>query len=117
MHATSSTTDVSEVDKLADQLLTLLRLFLKSCHSSLMRLKRFALRFKSLLMNKEKLLELAKIPFERGNCSELLLKKAPESLEIPASVLFYVFSPDWLSLPELTPTRMTFELADYHLDE
>ncbi|GKF39681.1 hypothetical protein Tco_0119742, partial [Tanacetum coccineum] len=71
---------------------------------------RFTPTIKSLLMNKEKLLELAKIPLNE-NCSAMLLKKLPKSLEMyatpwPESFLFY------LSLHELTPTRMTLELAD-----
>ncbi|GJV49562.1 reverse transcriptase domain-containing protein [Tanacetum coccineum] len=43
--------------------------------------KDFAPTIKSLLMNKEKLLELAKIPLNK-NCSAMLLKKLPEKLEI-----------------------------------
>nr|GEX92325.1 hypothetical protein [Tanacetum cinerariifolium] len=50
---------------------------------------------KSLLTNKDKLFELAKVLFNE-NCSAMLLKKLPEKLEDP----------------ELTPTRMTLELAD-----
>ncbi|GJS93611.1 hypothetical protein Tco_0800579 [Tanacetum coccineum] len=44
---------------------------------------RFAPTIKSLLMNKEKLLELAKIPLTE-NCSAMLLKKIPEKLGDPA---------------------------------
>ncbi|GJY49868.1 reverse transcriptase domain-containing protein [Tanacetum coccineum] len=66
---------------------------------------RFAPTIRNLLVNKEKLLELAKIPLNK-NFSAMLLKKLPKSLEIPASFLYH------LSLPELTPTRMTLELAD-----
>ncbi|GJZ60603.1 ribonuclease H-like domain-containing protein [Tanacetum coccineum] len=40
---------------------------------------RFAPTIKSLIMNKEKLLELAKIPLNE-NCSAMLLKKLPEKL-------------------------------------
>ncbi|GJU44055.1 reverse transcriptase domain-containing protein [Tanacetum coccineum] len=72
---------------------------------ALLLMPRFAPTIKSLLMNKEKLLELAKIPLNE-NCSAMLLKKLPEKLGDPASFLFH------LSLPELTPTRMTLELAD-----
>nr|GEU94303.1 hypothetical protein [Tanacetum cinerariifolium] len=60
---------------------------------------KFASTIKSLLMNKDKLFELAKVSLNE-NCSAMLLKKLPKSLEIR------------LSLPKLTPTRMTFELAD-----
>ncbi|GKE15686.1 reverse transcriptase domain-containing protein [Tanacetum coccineum] len=69
---------------------------------ALLLIPRFAPTIKSLLMNKEKLLELAKIPLNE-NCSAMLLKKLPE---IPASFLFH------LSLLELLTTRMTLELAD-----
>ncbi|GJX44507.1 reverse transcriptase domain-containing protein [Tanacetum coccineum] len=85
-------------------------------------------------MNKEKLLELAKIPLNE-NCSAMLLKKLPEKLGDPGKFLIPCDFPGmdvchaladlgasinlmplsiWkkLSLPELTPTRMTLELAD-----
>ncbi|GJT28307.1 reverse transcriptase domain-containing protein [Tanacetum coccineum] len=88
----------------------------------------------NLLMNKEKFLELAKIPLNE-NCSAMLLKKLPEKLGDPgkflnpcnfprmdvchaladlgASInLMPLFFWKKLSLPELTPTRMTLELAD-----
>ncbi|GKB44290.1 reverse transcriptase domain-containing protein [Tanacetum coccineum] len=59
---------------------------------ALFLMPRFAPTIRNLLMNKEKLLELAKIPLNE-NCSAMLLKKL-------------------LSLPELTLTRITLELAD-----
>nr|GEV78287.1 reverse transcriptase domain-containing protein [Tanacetum cinerariifolium] len=89
---------------------------------------------KSLLANKDKLFELAKIPLNE-NCSAMLLKKLPEKLRDPgkflipcdfsgidvchaltdlgASINLMPLS-IWkkLSLPELTPTRVTLELAD-----
>ncbi|GJX18581.1 reverse transcriptase domain-containing protein [Tanacetum coccineum] len=89
---------------------------------------------KKLLMNKEKLLELAKISLNE-NCSAMLLKKLPEKLgdlgkflipcnfsgmdvchslaDLGASINLMPLS-FWkkLSLPELTPTHMTLELAD-----
>ncbi|GJS46627.1 reverse transcriptase domain-containing protein [Tanacetum coccineum] len=92
----------------------------------------------NLLMNKEKLLELAKIPLNE-NCSAMLLKKLPEKLGDPdkflipcdfsgmdichaladlgASINLMPLS-IWkkLSLPKLTPTRMTLELADRSTD-
>ncbi|GJW18363.1 reverse transcriptase domain-containing protein [Tanacetum coccineum] len=88
---------------------------------------RFAPTIKSLLMNKEKILELAKIPLNE-NCSAMLLKKLLEKLgdlnkflipcdyalaDLGASINLMPLS-IWkkLSLPELTPTRMTLELAD-----
>ncbi|GJT65457.1 reverse transcriptase domain-containing protein [Tanacetum coccineum] len=95
---------------------------------------RFAPTIKSLLMNKEKLLELAKIPLNE-NCSAMLLKKLPEKLGDPDKFFIPCDFPGmdvchaladlgasinlmpisiWkkLSLPELTPTRMILELAD-----
>ncbi|GJV55422.1 reverse transcriptase domain-containing protein [Tanacetum coccineum] len=100
---------------------------------ALLLMPRFAPTIKSLLMNKEKLLELAKIPLNE-NCSAMLLKKLPEKLGDPgkflipcnflgmdvchaladlgASINLMPLS-IWkkLSLPELTPTQMTLELA------
>ncbi|GKB96551.1 reverse transcriptase domain-containing protein [Tanacetum coccineum] len=101
---------------------------------ALLLMPRFAPTIKSLLMNKEKLLELAKIPLNE-NCLAMLLKKPPEKLGDPGKFLILCnFSgmdvchaladlgasinlmplSIWknLSLPELTPTRMTLELAD-----
>nr|GEU85392.1 reverse transcriptase domain-containing protein [Tanacetum cinerariifolium] len=89
---------------------------------------------KSLLTNKDKLFELAKIPLNE-NCSAMLLKKLPQKLGDPDEFLIPCDFPRidvchaladlsasinlmplsiWknLSLPELTPTRMTLELAD-----
>ncbi|GKF92009.1 reverse transcriptase domain-containing protein, partial [Tanacetum coccineum] len=101
---------------------------------TLLLMPRFAPMIKSLLMNKEKLLELAKIPLNE-NCSAMLLKKLPEKLGDPNKFLIPCNFPGmdvchaladlgasinlmplsiWkkLSIPELTPTRMTLELAD-----
>ncbi|GJW32813.1 retrovirus-related pol polyprotein from transposon TNT 1-94 [Tanacetum coccineum] len=68
---------------------------------ALLLMPRFAPTIKSLLMNKEKLLELAKIPLNE-NCSAMLLKKLPKKLGDPGN----------FPCRELTPTRMTLELAD-----
>nr|GFA74963.1 reverse transcriptase domain-containing protein [Tanacetum cinerariifolium] len=88
----------------------------------------------SLLTNKDKLFELAKVPLNE-NCSAMLLKKLPKKLGDPDKFLIPCDFPRmdvchaladlgasinlmplsiWikLSLPELTPTRMTLELAD-----
>ncbi|GJT28186.1 reverse transcriptase domain-containing protein [Tanacetum coccineum] len=73
---------------------------------ALLLMPRFAPTIKSLLMNKEKLLELAKIPLNE-NCSAMLLKKLPEKLGDPGKFLI-----PCLSLPELTPIQMTLELVD-----
>ncbi|GJW66865.1 reverse transcriptase domain-containing protein [Tanacetum coccineum] len=94
----------------------------------------FAPTIRNLLMNKEKLLELAKIPLNE-NCLAMLLKKLLEKLGDPGKFLIPCNFPGmdichaladlgasinlmplsfWknLSLPELTPTRMTLKLAD-----
>ncbi|GKA89532.1 hypothetical protein Tco_0811344 [Tanacetum coccineum] len=47
---------------------------------------RFAPTIRNLLMNKEKLLEFAKIPLNE-NCSVMLLKKLPEKLRDPGKFL------------------------------
>ncbi|GKA27254.1 reverse transcriptase domain-containing protein [Tanacetum coccineum] len=94
----------------------------------------FALTIKSLLTNKEKLFELAKTPLNEHYLA-VLLKKLPEKLGDPDKFLIPCDFPGmeeclalsnlgasinliplsvWkkLSLPELTPTCMTLELAD-----
>nr|GEV16087.1 reverse transcriptase domain-containing protein [Tanacetum cinerariifolium] len=101
---------------------------------ALLLMPKFASTIKSLLTNKDKLFELAKIPLNE-NCSAMLLKKLPENLEDPGKFLIpcdflgmdvchaladlgvsIKLMPlsigKKLSLPELTPTRMTLELAD-----
>nr|GEY19325.1 retrotransposable element Tf2 [Tanacetum cinerariifolium] len=101
---------------------------------ALLLMPKFASTIKSLFTNKDKLFELAKIPLNE-NCSAMLLKKLPQKLRDPGKFLIpcdfpgmdvcHVFSDlgasinlmplfIWkkLSLPELTPTRMTLELAD-----
>nr|GEV28870.1 reverse transcriptase domain-containing protein [Tanacetum cinerariifolium] len=101
---------------------------------ALLLMPKFASTIKSLLTNKDKLFELAKVPLNE-NCSAMLLKKLPEKLGDPAKFLIPCDFPGidvchaladlgasinlmplsiWkkLSLPELTPTRMTLELAD-----
>nr|GEY09284.1 reverse transcriptase domain-containing protein [Tanacetum cinerariifolium] len=101
---------------------------------ALLLMPKFASTIKSLLTNKDKLVELAKIPLKE-NCSAMLLKKLPEKLGDPGKFLIPCDFPRmdvchalanldasinlmplsiWkkLSLPELTPTRMTLELVD-----
>ncbi|GJV85750.1 reverse transcriptase domain-containing protein [Tanacetum coccineum] len=108
--------------------------FYISFTDALFLMTRFAPTIRNLLMNKEKLLELAKIPLNE-NCSAMLLKKLSEKLGDPGKFLIPCNFPGmdvchtlvnlgasinlmplsfWknLSLPELTPTRMTLELAD-----
>nr|GEW18974.1 reverse transcriptase domain-containing protein [Tanacetum cinerariifolium] len=101
---------------------------------ALLLMPKFASTIKSLLTNKDKLFELPKIPLNE-NCSAMLLKKLPEKLgdldrflipcdfigidvchalaDLGASINLMPLS-IWekLSLPKLTPTRMTLELAD-----
>nr|GEU29480.1 reverse transcriptase domain-containing protein [Tanacetum cinerariifolium] len=101
---------------------------------TLILMPKFASTIKSLLTNKDKLFELAKIPLNE-NFSTMLLKKLPEKLGDPGKCLIpcdfpgidvchaladlgasinLMPLPIWkkLSLPELTPTRMTLELSD-----
>nr|GEZ61168.1 reverse transcriptase domain-containing protein [Tanacetum cinerariifolium] len=79
---------------------------------ALLLMPKFASTIKSLLTNKGKLFELAKILLNE-NCSAMLLKKLPEKLGDPGKFLVPRDFPRMdLSLPELTPTRMTLELAD-----
>nr|GEX01409.1 DNA-directed DNA polymerase [Tanacetum cinerariifolium] len=101
---------------------------------ALLLMPKFASTIKSLLVNKDKLFELAKVPLNE-NCSAMLLKKLPKNLGDPGKFLIPCDFPGmevchaladlgasinimplliWkkLSLPELTPTRMTLELAD-----
>nr|GEU78243.1 hypothetical protein [Tanacetum cinerariifolium] len=80
---------------------------------ALLLMPKFSSTIKSLLANKDKLFELAKVSLNE-NCSAMLPKKLPEKLgDSGASINLMPFS-IWkkLSLPELTPTRMTLELAD-----
>ncbi|GJY03186.1 reverse transcriptase domain-containing protein [Tanacetum coccineum] len=102
---------------------------------SLLHMPKFASMFKSLLNNKEKLFNLAKTPMNE-NCSAVILKKFPEKLGDPDKFLIPCGFPElveclaladlgasinlmplsiWkkLSLPELTPTQMILELADW----
>ncbi|GJX02003.1 reverse transcriptase domain-containing protein [Tanacetum coccineum] len=100
---------------------------------ALAHMPKFAKMVKDLLTNKEKLLELANTPLNE-NCSVVILKRLPEKLgdtrrflipcdfyglescmalaDLGASINLMPLSV-WktLSLPELTPTRMTLELA------
>ncbi|GJX70412.1 reverse transcriptase domain-containing protein [Tanacetum coccineum] len=100
---------------------------------ALTHMPKFAKMVKDILSNKEKLLEWANTPLNE-NCLAVLLKKLPEKLgdtgrflipcdfyglesymalaDLGASINLmplFVWKP--LSLPELTPTRMTLELS------
>ncbi|GJT60846.1 reverse transcriptase domain-containing protein [Tanacetum coccineum] len=105
-----------------------------SFDDALLHMPKFASMFKSLLNNKEKLFDLVKTPVNE-NCSAVILKKLPEKLGDPGKFLIPCDFQElvecsaladlgasinlmplsvWkkLSLPELTSTRMTLELAD-----
>ncbi|GKC39468.1 reverse transcriptase domain-containing protein [Tanacetum coccineum] len=131
--------DQKSRDKASNQMEKIFQIFQDlhfniSFADALLLMPRFAPTIKSLLMNKEKFLELAKIPLNE-NCSAMLLKKLPETLgdsgkfripcnfpgmdvchalaDLGASInLMPLFFWKKLSLPELTPTRMTLKLAD-----
>ncbi|GJW36807.1 reverse transcriptase domain-containing protein, partial [Tanacetum coccineum] len=126
-------------EKNNDQMLKFLQIFQKlhfniSFADALLHMPKFASTFKSLLSNKEKLIELSNTPLNE-NCSAVLLKKLPEKLGDPGKFLIPCDFPGmveclaladlgasinlmplsvWkkLSLPDLTSTRMTLELAD-----
>nr|GEU77557.1 DNA-directed DNA polymerase [Tanacetum cinerariifolium] len=100
----------------------------------LLLMLKFSSTIKSLLTNKDKLFKLAKIPFNE-NCLVMHLKKFPKKLGDPGK---FLIACDFLgmdichaladlgasinlmplsiliklSLPKLTPTQMTLELAD-----
>ncbi|GKC11023.1 reverse transcriptase domain-containing protein [Tanacetum coccineum] len=131
--------DQKSRDKASNQMEKIFQIFQDlrfdiSFADALLLMPRFAPTIKSLLMNKDKLLELAKIPLNE-NCSAMLLKKLPEKLGDPGKFRIPCNFPGmdvchalvdlgtsinlmplsfWkkLSLPELTPTWMTLELAD-----
>ncbi|GJS83476.1 reverse transcriptase domain-containing protein [Tanacetum coccineum] len=106
---------------------------------ALMLMPKFASTLKTLIGNKEKLSEMARTPLNE-NCSAVILNKLPKKLGDPgrflipcefsgintcnaladlgASINLMPYSV-WknLSLPELTPTCMTLELADRSIFE
>nr|GEY46951.1 reverse transcriptase domain-containing protein [Tanacetum cinerariifolium] len=102
---------------------------------ALILMPKFGPSIKILLTNKDKLFELARTPLNE-HCSVILLKKLPEKLGDPGKFLIpcdfsgmaeclalaYLSASinlmplsiwNKLSLPELTPTLMTLELADW----
>ncbi|GJT41562.1 reverse transcriptase domain-containing protein [Tanacetum coccineum] len=101
---------------------------------ALILMLKFASTLKALIRNKEKLSEMARTPLNE-HCSAIILNKLPEKLGDPGKFLIPCDFPGmeeclaladlgasinlmplsvWkkLSLPELTPTYMTLELAD-----
>ncbi|GJR50249.1 reverse transcriptase domain-containing protein [Tanacetum coccineum] len=123
-------------DKLALKFLEIFRKhhFEFSFADALLHMPKFAIMFKCLLNNKEKLFDLA-TTLVNENCSVVILKKLPEKLRDPGKFLILCDFSElveclaltdlgasinlmplsiWqkLSLPELTPTQMILELAD-----
>ncbi|GJS07048.1 reverse transcriptase domain-containing protein [Tanacetum coccineum] len=113
--------------------------FVISFTDALMLMPKFDSTLKTLIGNKEKLSEMARTPLNE-NCSAVILNKLPKKLGDPgrflipcefsgintcnaladlgASINLMPYSV-WknLSLPELTPTCMTLELADRSISE
>nr|GEV76175.1 reverse transcriptase domain-containing protein [Tanacetum cinerariifolium] len=108
--------------------------FESSFTNALILMPKFASTLKALIRNKEKLSEMARTPMNE-HCSTVILNKLPRKLgdlgkflipcefpgmneclalaDIGASInLMPLFVWEGLSLPELTPTYMTLELAD-----
>ncbi|GJV77669.1 reverse transcriptase domain-containing protein [Tanacetum coccineum] len=77
-----------------------------SLAKALALMPKYANILKDLLTNKENLLEMANTPLNE-NCSAIMLKKLPRNLETLGNFSFL------LMLPELVPTRMTLELANW----
>nr|GEZ68923.1 hypothetical protein [Tanacetum cinerariifolium] len=79
---------------------------------ALVHMPKFAQMFKKLLNNKNKLIELTKIPLNE-NCSAVVLKKLLEKLDLGVSINLMSLS-IWkkLKLPMLNDTKMVLELAD-----
>ncbi|GJU71324.1 reverse transcriptase domain-containing protein [Tanacetum coccineum] len=130
-------------EKANNQMLKFLQIFQRlhfdiSFVDALLLMPKFASTFKSLFSNKKNLFELANTPLN-DNCSAVILKKLPEKLRDPSKFLIPCDFPEleeclaladlgtcinlmplsvWkkLSLPELTPTRMTLELANRSID-
>ncbi|GJU12720.1 reverse transcriptase domain-containing protein [Tanacetum coccineum] len=106
-----------------------------SLTDALILMLKFASTFKALIGNKEKLSEMARTPLNK-HCSAVILNKLPKKLGDPGIFLIPCDFPRmdeclaladlgasinlmplsvWkkLTLPELTPTCMTLELADH----
>ncbi|GJY27829.1 reverse transcriptase domain-containing protein [Tanacetum coccineum] len=83
---------------------------------ALLLMPRFAPTIKSLLMNKEKLLELAKIPLNE-NCSTMLLKKLPEKLGDPDKFLIPCNFPGMDAKPSIEePPELELKDLPSHLE-
>ncbi|GKA66057.1 reverse transcriptase domain-containing protein [Tanacetum coccineum] len=142
--ATTSINDERRREKANDQIEKFYEIFRDlsfeiSFTDALMLMPKFASTLKTLIGNKEKLSEMARTPLNE-NCSAVLLNKLPKKLGDPGDLLFHVIFSGintcnaladlgasinlmpysvWknLSLPELTPTCMTLELADRSISE
>nr|GEX81587.1 hypothetical protein [Tanacetum cinerariifolium] len=79
---------------------------------ALIPMPKYASTIKSLLTNKDKLIELARTPLNE-HCSAVLLKSYQKSWGTPTNFL----SHNKLSLAELSPTCMTLELADRSISQ
>nr|GEV33216.1 reverse transcriptase domain-containing protein [Tanacetum cinerariifolium] len=79
---------------------------------ALILMPKFGPTIKTLLTNKDKLSELARTSLNE-HCSAVLLNKLPKKLGDPGNINLMPLSV-WnkLSLPKLSPTCMTLELAD-----
>nr|GEY18522.1 reverse transcriptase domain-containing protein [Tanacetum cinerariifolium] len=137
-HAVNQRNDERNREKAKDQIEKFYQIFKDmsfkiSFADALILMPKFASTLKSLIKNKEKLSEMARTPLNE-HCSAVLLKKLPEKLGDPGKFLIPCDFPGmakclaladlgasinlmpysmWkkLSLPELTPTCMTLELA------
>ncbi|GJT80451.1 reverse transcriptase domain-containing protein [Tanacetum coccineum] len=126
-------------EKANDQIKKFYKIFKDLCFKislmdALILMPKFASTLKALIGNKEKLSEMARTPLNE-HCSAIILNKLPEKLRDPGKFLIPCDFPRmdeclaladlgasinimplsvWkkLSLPELTPTCMTLELAD-----
>ncbi|GJY45722.1 reverse transcriptase domain-containing protein, partial [Tanacetum coccineum] len=110
-----------------------------SLTDALILMPKFALTLKALIGNKEKLSEMARTPLNE-HCSAVILNKLPKKLGDPSKFLISCDFPGmdeclaladlgasinlmplsvWkkLSLPVLTPTCMTLELADHLISQ
>ncbi|GJU73517.1 hypothetical protein Tco_1264922 [Tanacetum coccineum] len=116
--------DQKSRDKASNQMEKIFQIFQDlrfdiSFADALLLMPRFAPTIKSLLMNKEKLLELAKIPLNE-NCSAMLLKKLPEKLGDPGKFLIPCNFPGMdvfaitSTLPSIEP-KDSLIMGDEHL--
>ncbi|GJU66396.1 reverse transcriptase domain-containing protein [Tanacetum coccineum] len=80
---------------------------------ALLLMPRFAPTIKSLLMNKEKLLELAKIPLNK-NCSAMLLKNLPEKLGDPSKFLIPKLADRSITYPKGLAEDVFVKVRKFH---